>query len=62
MIAALVLAAAVGAPAATAAEVGAPVPAAIAAAQVLDSDGVSRPLAEAWRERPAILIFLRHYG
>jgi hypothetical protein len=29
---------------------------------VLDSDGNSRPLAEVWAERPAVLVFLRHFG
>jgi len=29
---------------------------------VLDSEGSSHPLAEVWAERPAVLVFLRHFG
>ena len=42
--------------------VGQPVPATFAEAQVVDADSLARPLADAWRDRPAILIFLRHFG
>lgn len=66
LVVVLVLAAvtsAQGAPGAPGAvTVGEPVPAAFAEAQVVDPDSHARPLADAWRERPAILIFLRHFG
>jgi hypothetical protein len=28
----------------------------------LRTDGTAAPLAELWRDRPAVLFFLRHYG
>ena len=46
----------------TALTVGEPVPAAFAQARVVDLDGATHPLADAWRDRPAVLIFLRHFG
>ena len=49
-----------GAPAGV--KVGEPVPSAFAESQVVDADSLARPLADAWRDRPAILIFLRHFG
>jgi hypothetical protein len=35
---------------------------ALADSQVLRTDGTAAPLADAWREGPAVLFFLRHYG
>jgi hypothetical protein len=31
-------------------------------ATVLDAEGVEHRLAEAWAEKPAVLVFLRHFG
>jgi hypothetical protein len=30
--------------------------------ELLDSDGARRRLADYWKERPAVLVWLRHYG
>lgn len=27
-----------------------------------DADGAERQLGESWRERPAVLVFVRHFG
>lgn len=35
---------------------------ALAAAEVRDPEGASRPLGHAWRQRPAVLVFIRHFG
>jgi hypothetical protein len=35
---------------------------ALADATVLDPDGAPRPLRTLWAERPAVLVFLRHFG
>lgn len=42
--------------------VGAKVPTALADAQVLDRRGVASPLGQRWHDRPALLVFLRHFG
>ncbi len=34
----------------------------LAAATVLDLDGEIQTLASLWKERPAVITFLRHYG
>ena len=34
----------------------------LAAAEVVDSDGSSRPLASLWRTRPALILWVRHFG
>jgi peroxiredoxin len=34
----------------------------LAAVAVLDPDGESRRLGELWRERPAVIVWLRHFG
>lgn len=34
----------------------------LATTEVLDLEGQPHPLGELWRERPAVLIYLRHYG
>jgi hypothetical protein len=34
----------------------------LAAATVLSLDGTPRPLGTLWAERPAVLVFLRHFG
>jgi hypothetical protein len=34
----------------------------LAAAEVVDSDGSSRPLASLWRARPALILWVRHFG
>lgn len=36
--------------------------AALAQSPVYDPDGGAHTLMEAWRDRPALLTFLRHYG
>jgi hypothetical protein len=38
------------------------VPAALAEAKVLDETGAERVLGAQWAERPAVLVFLRHFG
>jgi hypothetical protein len=38
------------------------IPAALAHAIVLDESGAPHPLAAAWSERPAVLVFVRHFG
>lgn len=38
------------------------VPPALSTATVLDATGAARVLSETWRERTAVLTFLRHYG
>ena len=43
-------------------EIGAPVPSALAEAVVLGADGSGSPLAERWRDRAALIVFLRHFG
>lgn len=35
---------------------------ALADAPVLDAGGTPRPLRTLWAERPAVLVFLRHFG
>jgi hypothetical protein len=35
---------------------------ALAAIEVLDPEGRPQPLGATWRERPAVLVFLRHFG
>ncbi|HET6584950.1 MAG TPA: peroxiredoxin-like family protein [Nannocystaceae bacterium] len=35
---------------------------ALARAEVLDREGASSTLGEHWRDRPALLVFLRHFG
>lgn len=44
------------------ASVGAEAPPALADATVIDRDGKSSKLGERWRDRPALLVFLRHFG
>ncbi len=61
MIGALAFAA-VAAAATPRVDVGAPVPPSFATAQLVDPDGATRVLGDAWRDRPAVLLFLRHYG
>jgi hypothetical protein len=34
----------------------------LAAAEVVDSDGSSRPLSTLWRTRPALILWVRHFG
>jgi hypothetical protein len=34
----------------------------LAAAEVVDSDGTSRPLASLWQQRPALILWVRHFG
>ena len=34
----------------------------LAAVELVDSHGVAHRLAEAWAERPAVLVFVRHFG
>jgi hypothetical protein len=34
----------------------------LAAAEVVDSDGRSRPLASLWQTRPALILWVRHFG
>jgi hypothetical protein len=34
----------------------------LARAEVVDTDGKSRPLAELWRLRPALILWVRHFG
>ncbi|HZS40287.1 MAG TPA: peroxiredoxin-like family protein [Polyangia bacterium] len=41
---------------------GAPVPAALADAVVLDERGGERRLGDFWADRPALVVFLRHFG
>ncbi|HVY61058.1 MAG TPA: hypothetical protein VHF22_05360 [Planctomycetota bacterium] len=36
--------------------------AALGAAQVLDADGRERTLGEAWTAKPALVVFIRHFG
>lgn len=43
-------------------EPGAPPPAALWAAPVLDASGQSRALGTFWRDAPVLLVFLRHFG
>jgi len=31
-------------------------------ARLLDLDGAEHTLAELWRDRPVVLVFLRHFG
>jgi len=38
------------------------VPEEAAAARVKDLEGEEHALAELWADRPALLVFLRHYG
>lgn len=35
---------------------------ALADATVLDASGAPRPLGALWSERPAVVVFLRHFG
>lgn len=39
-----------------------PIPAEAAGAQLLGLDGSQHTLTELWRERPVVLVFLRHFG
>jgi len=34
----------------------------LASLSVLDAAGAPVPLGTAWRDRPAVLVFLRHFG
>ncbi len=34
----------------------------LAGAPVVDTDGASRPLGELWRTRPALILWVRHFG
>jgi hypothetical protein len=34
----------------------------LARAEVVDTDGKPRALAELWRERPALILWVRHFG
>ena len=34
----------------------------LAAAAVVDTDGTSRPLATLWQKRPALILWVRHFG
>jgi hypothetical protein len=34
----------------------------LAAAEVVDTDGAARPLGELWKTRPALLLWVRHFG
>jgi len=34
----------------------------VAALTVLDLDGAAHPFASLWAERPAVIVFLRHFG
>ena len=38
------------------------VPAALAATEVLDEQGKTIRLAELWRDRPAVIVWVRHFG
>jgi hypothetical protein len=38
------------------------IPDALAHATVLDDSGAAQPLASLWAERPAVLVFVRHFG
>jgi hypothetical protein len=38
------------------------IPEELSAASVLDEQGASRPLGSTWRERTALLVFVRHFG
>jgi hypothetical protein len=35
---------------------------ALAAAHVVDTDGRTREMRELWRERPALILWVRHFG
>jgi hypothetical protein len=35
---------------------------ALAAAEVVATDGASRPLASLWQQRPALILWVRHFG
>ena len=35
---------------------------ALSQSEVLRTDGTAAPLADLWREGPAVLFFLRHFG
>jgi hypothetical protein len=37
-------------------------PAALAAAEIVDENGGTHTVGELWRERPAVLLFVRHFG
>jgi hypothetical protein len=39
-----------------------PIPEAAAGARIRDLDGNEHELRELWAERPAVLVFLRHFG
>lgn len=34
----------------------------LGACEVLDPAGIRRRLGEAWRDRPVVLVFIRHFG
>ncbi|HXU73417.1 MAG TPA: hypothetical protein VN947_29055 [Polyangia bacterium] len=34
----------------------------LAGATVVDTDGTERALGDLWRERPALLLWVRHFG
>ncbi len=38
------------------------IPEGFAAIEVVDAEGRPRQLGEVWTDRPAILLFLRHFG
>jgi hypothetical protein len=38
------------------------VPQALTDAQVLDEEGQPHPLGELWHNRPAVILFVRHFG
>lgn len=42
--------------------VSVPVPEALADLEVLDPDGREVRLGELWADRPAVLVFVRHFG
>ncbi len=38
------------------------VPETLAAAELVDTDGHARPAATLWQTRPALLLWVRHFG
>jgi len=38
------------------------VPAALAQVEILDGDGRPHQMSELWRDRPAVIHFVRHFG
>ena len=37
-------------------------PDALASAEVVDENGHTHTVAELWRDRPAVILFVRHFG